>query len=59
MRTIPRAALVAYLLPIAGLACLTIVIGFFPEPFVQFAERAAAQLLDPSDYIAAVLGGGA
>jgi multicomponent Na+:H+ antiporter subunit D len=35
------------------------VIGFFPEPFVQFAERAAEQLLDPSDYIAAVLGGGA
>ncbi len=59
LRTIPRGALVAYLLPIAGLACLTIVIGFFPEPFVQFAERAAEQLLDPSDYIAAVLGGGA
>ena len=44
--------------PIAGLALLTLIIGFFPEPFVQFAERAAAQLLDPSAYIAAVLGEG-
>lgn len=44
------------LLPIAGLATLTVIIGLFPEPFVQFAERAAAQLLDPSDYIRAVLG---
>jgi len=46
----------ALLIPIASLATLTCVIGLFPEPFVQFAERAAAQLLDPSDYIAAVLG---
>jgi multicomponent Na+:H+ antiporter subunit D len=44
------------LLPVAALAGLTLVIGFFPEPFVTFAERAAAQLLDPSAYIAAVLG---
>jgi multicomponent Na+:H+ antiporter subunit D len=48
-----RAALVA---PIAALAALTCVIGFAPEPFVQFAEAAAAQLMDPSDYIATVLG---
>ncbi|MGP1357448.1 MAG: hypothetical protein ACTS11_13085, partial [Roseicyclus sp.] len=47
----------AYLLPIASLAALTCVIGFFPEPFVAFAERSADQLLDPSDYIATVLGG--
>ena len=33
------------------------IIGFNPEPFVQFAERAAAQLLDPADYVATVLGG--
>jgi multicomponent Na+:H+ antiporter subunit D len=48
-----RAALVA---PIAGLAALTCVIGFAPEPFVRFAEASAAQLMDPSDYIATVLG---
>ena len=46
----------AQLLPIAGLAALTIFIGLNPEPFVQFAEAAAAQLLDPSQYIETVLG---
>ncbi|NKX45462.1 Na+/H+ antiporter subunit D [Roseicyclus persicicus] len=46
----------ALLTPIASLAVLTCIIGFFPEPFVQFAERSAAQLLDPTDYIVAVLG---
>ena len=46
----------ALLIPIASLAALTCVIGFFPEPFVQFAERSAAQLLDPTAYVAAVLG---
>ncbi len=45
------------MLPIAGLAVLTVIIGLFPEPFVLFAERAAAQLLDPTDYIETVLGG--
>ncbi|MEM8752431.1 MAG: Na+/H+ antiporter subunit D [Pseudomonadota bacterium] len=47
-----RAALLS---PIAGLAALTIVIGLFPGPFVVFAENAAAQLLDPTPYISAVL----
>jgi len=46
----------ALLLPIAGLALLTIIIGVMPEPFVRFAQDSAAQLLDPSAYIAAVLG---
>ena len=46
------------LIPIASLAALTLVIGFFPDPFVTFAEDAAAQLLDPSAYIEAVLGEG-
>jgi multicomponent Na+:H+ antiporter subunit D len=46
----------ALLLPIAGLAVLTVIIGVMPEPFVRFAEESAAQLLDPSAYIAAVLG---
>ncbi|WP_226779618.1 Na+/H+ antiporter subunit D [Oceaniglobus trochenteri] len=44
------------LTPIAGLAALTVTIGLFPEPFVQFAEATAAQLLDPSSYVTAVLG---
>ena len=46
----------AMLIPIAGLAVLTVVIGTMPEPFVQFAEASAAQLLDPTAYITAVLG---
>ncbi|MBC6437009.1 MAG: Na+/H+ antiporter subunit D [Rhodobacteraceae bacterium] len=46
------------LTPIAALALLTCVIGLHPEPFVQFAERSAAQLLDPGAYVARVLGSG-
>ena len=48
-----RARLLA---PVAALAGLTLVIGFFPEPFIVFAERAAGQLLDPTAYMTAVLG---
>jgi multicomponent Na+:H+ antiporter subunit D len=43
--------------PIVTMAALTVLIGLWPEPFVIFAERAAAQLLDPAGYVAAVLGG--
>lgn len=46
----------ALMLPVIGLAALTCVIGLFPEPFVQFAERSATQLLDPTEYITTVLG---
>ncbi len=46
------------LLPIASLAAMTLIIGFFPQAFVAFAETAAAQLLDPSAYMTAVLGDG-
>ncbi len=42
--------------PIAALAAFTLAIGFAPEFFFDFALRAANQLLDPSQYIAAVLG---
>jgi len=44
----------AMLLPIGALAAITVAIGLFPEPFVAFAEDAAAQLLDPSAYVEAV-----
>ena len=53
---LPRWHRRALMTPIAGLAALTLVIGLFPGPFVDFAEAAAADLLDPSRYIAAVLG---
>jgi len=56
LASLPPGARRALVLPVAGLAALTLIIGFFPDPFVTFAETAAAQLLDPSRYVAAVLG---
>lgn len=52
----PGRVRVPMMIPIIGLAAMTIVIGFFPEPFVRFAEIAAMQLLDPAAYVEAVLG---
>lgn len=46
----------ALMVPVAALAALTVAIGLFPQPLVAFAEGAAVQLLDPSAYVAAVLG---
>ena len=42
--------------PITVLAGLTVAIGLHPQPLFTIAERAAAQLLDSSAYIQAVLG---
>ena len=53
---LPAGDRVALMLPIIALAALTCLIGLFPEPFVQFAERSADQLLDPTDYVTTVLG---
>jgi multicomponent Na+:H+ antiporter subunit D len=44
--------------PIIGLAAFTILIGVIAEPFIQLAQQASAQLLDPDLYIQTVLGGG-
>jgi multicomponent Na+:H+ antiporter subunit D len=44
------------LLPIAVLAMLIVAIGIGAEPLLTLATRAATQLLDPSDYLRAVLG---
>ena len=46
------------LLPIVFMAALTMVTSLYTEPFLNLAYRAADQLLDPSNYIHAVLGGG-
>ncbi len=43
--------------PIAGMAVLTLVIGFAAEPFLSAADEAASQLMEPDQYITAVLGG--
>lgn len=42
--------------PVAFLAAATLAIGFAPGYFFAFAERAAAELLNPALYIEAVLG---
>jgi multicomponent Na+:H+ antiporter subunit D len=55
LATLPHKA--SQIIPVAGLAVLTIIIGLSPEPFVTFAERTTAQLLDPTAYITTVLGG--
>ncbi len=56
LSALPSRQRLALILPIAALAALTCVIGLFPEPFVQFAERSADQLLNPKAYIGAVMG---
>ncbi len=45
-------------LPVIALAALTLLIGFWSDPFFRLAETAAAELLEPSRYIQAVLGTG-
>jgi multicomponent Na+:H+ antiporter subunit D len=46
----------AMLLPVVGLAAITLTIGLATEPFIEFSLRAADQLLVPHGYIEAVLG---
>ncbi|MCA9838329.1 MAG: Na+/H+ antiporter subunit D [Trueperaceae bacterium] len=43
-------------MPIAGLALVTLMIGFFAQPFYVLAESAASQLLNSQLYISSVLG---
>lgn len=43
-------------MPIATLTTLSLIIGLAAEPFYQFAELAAEQLIEPQAYVKAVLG---
>ncbi|KHT65115.1 NADH/ubiquinone/plastoquinone [Photobacterium gaetbulicola] len=45
-----------YCLPIATLTVMTITIGLVAQPFFEFANQAAEQLLNPVQYIHAVMG---
>jgi multicomponent Na+:H+ antiporter subunit D len=54
----PQRQPAALVLPIAALALITVAIGLAAEPMFTLAMRAAEQLLNPADYIRAVLGGG-
>lgn len=51
----PVGKLVWMVAPVALLAICTVVIGLFGEPLFEFSERAAGQLMNPSEYISAVL----
>ncbi|TVQ64070.1 MAG: Na+/H+ antiporter subunit D, partial [Phycisphaerales bacterium] len=51
-----RAELALMLGPIIGLGALTVLMGVFAQPLFEIALRAGEQLLDPTDYIEAVLG---
>jgi multicomponent Na+:H+ antiporter subunit D len=46
---------VLMLVPIAGLAVLTVLIGLMPDLVYQLADRAAGELLNPNAYVSAVL----
>jgi multicomponent Na+:H+ antiporter subunit D len=46
-----------YLTPIVTLATLTIIIGLAVEPLYQFANTAAVQMLDTTQYVDTVMGG--
>jgi len=53
-RTRARPVPLAMVLPIAALGAVTLTIGLFAEPFVEYARMAADALLDPQAYVAAV-----
>ena len=53
----PGAAGWSLLGPITALAAITVGLGLAAEPVFELSRRAAEQLLDPSAYVAAVLGG--
>jgi multicomponent Na+:H+ antiporter subunit D len=54
---VSRRALALRVAPIGALASLTLLIGLLPGPMFALSARAAGELLDPSAYVAAVLGG--
>jgi len=49
-------ARIALYLPMIVLALLTLTIGLLTEPFMELSLRAAEQLVDPQQYIQAVMG---
>ncbi|MDO5529433.1 MAG: Na+/H+ antiporter subunit D [Paracoccus sp. (in: a-proteobacteria)] len=55
LKSLPIAQRRALIWPIAALAVMTIIIGLFPGGFIALAERGAHQLLQPAEYINAVM----
>ena len=52
-----RAVHLTMLLPVVGLVLLSVLIGLGAESVFTLTQRAAEQLLDPTEYVARVLGG--
>jgi multicomponent Na+:H+ antiporter subunit D len=52
----PRSPMIL-VMPVAALAFLTVILGLAAEPFFELSMRAAEQLMDPTIYVRAVLGG--
>jgi len=48
---------VPMILPVLLMAIATVLIGLFAEPLFRISQLAASQLMDPAQYIHAVLGG--
>jgi multicomponent Na+:H+ antiporter subunit D len=55
VQQLPLAVSFLYHLPIVILASLTLAIGLSAEPIVALAQQAATQLLNPVEYVEAVL----
>ena len=51
-----RAELACMVAPIIGMCAITVSIGVFAQPVFELAQRAAEQLVDPGEYVRAVLG---
>ncbi|MGA7875551.1 MAG: proton-conducting transporter membrane subunit, partial [Desulfoferrobacter sp.] len=56
LESLPSGSWLLYVVPVAILVALMTLIGLWPGPFFDFAHQAAEQLVNPSDYIQAVLG---
>ncbi len=55
-RRVPVAVDERFMIPVASLAALTVAIGLWAYPLWVLAERAAAEVLEPTLYIQAVMG---
>ncbi len=56
LKEMPKSKVFLMFTPIVFLALITITIGLFPQPFIEIANEASAQLLNPKLYIHSVLG---
>lgn len=47
-----------WVVPLVGLAALTVLLGLFPEPLIRASSETAQRLLEPAAYVDSVLGAG-